>query len=70
MLVRKTISSSTRISRTERRSTVEEALNKSGPLGRLAETNEIAHAVLFLASSESTFVAGHELFVDGGVAAI
>lgn len=49
---------------------VEEALNKSVPLGRLGETNEVARAVLFLASSESSFVAGHELFVDGGVAAV
>ena len=49
---------------------VEEALNKSVPLGRLAEPNEVARAVLFLASSDSSFVAGHELFVDGGVAAV
>ncbi|MBB6255816.1 oxidoreductase [Xanthomonas arboricola pv. zantedeschiae] len=49
---------------------VEEALSKSVPLGRLAEPNEVARAVLFLASSESSFVAGHELFVDGGVAAV
>ncbi|SOU00292.1 SDR family NAD(P)-dependent oxidoreductase [Xanthomonas arboricola] len=49
---------------------VEKALSKSVPLGRLAEPNEVARAVLFLASSESSFVAGHELFVDGGVAAV
>jgi len=49
---------------------VEAALNKSVPLGRMAEPNEVARAVLFLASSESSFVAGHELFVDGGVAAV
>ncbi|CAG2090927.1 glucose 1-dehydrogenase [Xanthomonas arboricola pv. juglandis] len=49
---------------------VEEALSKSVPLGRLAEPNEVARVVLFLASSESSFVAGHELFVDGGVAAV
>jgi NAD(P)-dependent dehydrogenase (short-subunit alcohol dehydrogenase family) len=49
---------------------VEEALNKSVPLGRLGEPNEVAGAVLFLASSESSFVAGHELFVDGGVIAV
>jgi NAD(P)-dependent dehydrogenase (short-subunit alcohol dehydrogenase family) len=49
---------------------VEEALNKSVPLGRLAEPNEVARAVLFLASSDSSFVAGHELFVDGGIAAV
>jgi NAD(P)-dependent dehydrogenase (short-subunit alcohol dehydrogenase family) len=49
---------------------VEETLNKSVPLGRLGEPDEVARAVLFLASSESSFVAGHELFVDGGVAAV
>ena len=49
---------------------VEEALNKGVPLGRLGETDEVARAVLFLASSESSFVAGHELFVDGGYAAV
>jgi NAD(P)-dependent dehydrogenase (short-subunit alcohol dehydrogenase family) len=48
----------------------EVALTKSVPLGRMAEPNEVARAVLFLASSESSFVAGHELFVDGGVAAV
>lgn len=48
----------------------EEALNKSVPLGRLAEPDEVARAVLFLASSDSSFVAGHELLVDGGVAAV
>jgi NAD(P)-dependent dehydrogenase (short-subunit alcohol dehydrogenase family) len=49
---------------------VKEALTISVPLGRLAEPNEVARAVLFLASSDSSFVAGHELFVDGGVAAV
>ena len=49
---------------------VEDALNKSVVLGRLGESGEITRAVLFLASSESSFVAGHELFVDGGVAAV
>jgi len=49
---------------------VEEALNENVPLGRLGDPNEVARAVLFLASSDSSFVAGHELFVDGGVAAV
>lgn len=49
---------------------VEAALNQSIPLGRLANPDEVARAVLFLASIESSFVAGHELFVDGGVAAV
>jgi NAD(P)-dependent dehydrogenase (short-subunit alcohol dehydrogenase family) len=48
----------------------EEEVVKGVPLGRLARLDEVARAVLFLASDESSFVAGHELFVDGGVAAV
>lgn len=40
------------------------------PLGRLAEPEEVARAALFLASDESSFVNGSELFVDGGAAQI
>jgi len=48
----------------------EEAVINGVPLGRLGHLEDVANAVLFLASSESSFVAGHELFVDGGVAAV
>jgi NAD(P)-dependent dehydrogenase (short-subunit alcohol dehydrogenase family) len=40
------------------------------PLGRLGDPDEIASAALFLASDESSFVNGSELFVDGGSAQI
>jgi NAD(P)-dependent dehydrogenase (short-subunit alcohol dehydrogenase family) len=40
------------------------------PLGRVAEPNEIASAALFLASRESSFVTGIELFADGGSAQV
>jgi NAD(P)-dependent dehydrogenase (short-subunit alcohol dehydrogenase family) len=40
------------------------------PMGRIGEPDEIAAAALFLASADSSFVTGIELFVDGGTAQI
>ena len=36
------------------------------PMGRMGEPEEVAKVALFLASDDSSFVTGIELFVDGG----
>jgi NAD(P)-dependent dehydrogenase (short-subunit alcohol dehydrogenase family) len=40
------------------------------PIGRVADPDEIAKAVAFLASDDASFVVGGELFVDGGQAQV
>ena len=40
------------------------------PLGRVGEGSDIGKVAVFLASEDSSFVAGVELFVDGGVSAV
>jgi NAD(P)-dependent dehydrogenase (short-subunit alcohol dehydrogenase family) len=46
------------------------SVESATPLGRLADPAEVAAAALFLASDDSSFVNGSELFVDGGSAQI
>jgi NAD(P)-dependent dehydrogenase (short-subunit alcohol dehydrogenase family) len=40
------------------------------PLGRMGRSEEVAKAALFLATDDSSFITGTELFVDGGMAQI
>lgn len=51
----------------------DEAMKKLGrqvPLGRVGQPVEVAYAILYLASDESSFTTGSELLVDGGIAAM
>lgn len=45
---------------------VSKNLAEQSPLGRFAEPIEVAKVLLFLASADSSFMTGSELFVDGG----
>jgi NAD(P)-dependent dehydrogenase (short-subunit alcohol dehydrogenase family) len=49
------------------------ALQKLGrqiPIGHIGQPDDVAYAVLYLASDESKFVTGSEIKVDGGISAM
>lgn len=48
------------------RDAIEKYVAETIPMGRWATADEIAEAILFLASDRSSFMTGHELIVDGG----
>ncbi|QOY95686.1 SDR family oxidoreductase [Massilia sp. UMI-21] len=54
----------------ERDPSGEKKLKASHPMGRFAETAEVANAALWLASEQASYVNGHELVVDGGFTAV
>jgi NAD(P)-dependent dehydrogenase (short-subunit alcohol dehydrogenase family) len=45
-------------------------ISNSVPLGRFGTPDEIAKAVVFLASDDASYITGTELFVDGGFAQV
>ena len=45
-------------------------LAKQVPLGVIGEPDDVAYAVLYLASDESKFMTGAELKLDGGISAM
>jgi len=45
-------------------------ISSTVPLGRMGTPDEIARAVVFLASDDSSYITGTELFVDGGFAQV
>ena len=49
---------------------VRQSLTSQIPLGRMGKPEEVAAAALFLASDESSFIAGAELSIDGGMSQV
>jgi len=48
---------------------IRETMHRFHPLGRMGKPIEIARCVLFLDSDDASFVTGHDLVIDGGIAA-
>jgi 3(or 17)beta-hydroxysteroid dehydrogenase len=46
-----------------------EGLTRAAPMGRMGRAEEVAQAILYLASDESSFTTGAEIVVDGGLTA-
>src|SRR6478735_7501963 len=47
-----------------------EKMGRRSPIGRIGEPEEIAEAIVWLCSDASSYVTGHALEADGGVAAV
>lgn len=58
------------LSQTGQRDAIVDDMVTRVPLGRMGKSEEVAAAALFLASDESSFMTGSEMFVDGGYAQV
>ncbi|MGY2290528.1 SDR family NAD(P)-dependent oxidoreductase [Pseudomonas sp. SDO528_S397] len=58
------------LSGTGQKDTIIDDMTAQIPLGRIGQAEEVAAAALFLASDESSFMTGSEMFVDGGFAQV
>jgi NAD(P)-dependent dehydrogenase (short-subunit alcohol dehydrogenase family) len=54
----------------QQREQLKKKLTSMVPMGRIGRSDEVAKAVSFLASNDSSYITGIELFVDGGEAQI
>jgi len=54
----------------EKRDKTMDAVAAASPMNRLGTPDEIAKAVVFLASDDSSYITGADLFVDGGAGQI
>ncbi|MDX1403491.1 MAG: SDR family oxidoreductase [Woeseiaceae bacterium] len=55
---------------TDDRQAAVDKLARQVPLGRIGQVDDVAYAVLYLASDESGFVTGSEIKIDGGISAM
>lgn len=58
------------LSGTGQKDAIIDGMTAQVPLGRIGQAEEVAAAALFLASNESSFMTGSEMFVDGGFAQV